>query len=312
MDYPDTVLRFESTLCAIAAYLCFVQWIYCSRQHVSYGWDISINFIQSILLATSSTLLFVSETAELATIVYIKNSRAFADTWMGLQLPNNNTADEYESFQVLADRLCHVTAIFCVATLLALHGVIWIRQRTMYRKKALAHLSNNATRFLSKYFYIYVAVVVISAFSCVYGLRLTYREPRSVDIFVLLMVCPWGVQLPLVLLFLHPLIKLLRRNRSSDITTHGKYARVMKRVIVITAICMLTHTAMAISYLNETVLLQLRFSLLHLNLTVNLICISLIPTDRKARLVPWVPSCGRFQPTRDDMLDAECAIGQQQ
>lgn len=111
----------------------------------------------------------------------------------------------------------------------------------MYRKKAMAHLSNNVIRFLSKYLYVYGAVAIISAVCCVYGLRLTYKESSSLCIFLFLMLCPWGVQFSLLLLFIYPLAK---RNRSSNIKTDRKYSRVMKRVIALTVV----HTAMALSY----------------------------------------------------------------
>lgn len=306
--YKPNFIGLEFILCGVSIYLCFVQWNYFYRDHACCSCYISGNRIQSGLLAVSSTLVAISTLADIVLAAYLKKWRTshlqvtMADTsfttpystiyngsGVDSSIRRAQTTWTQDPKFLLLTVLILVT--ICMIALFIIYGVIWQRQRAIYRSSALSHLSNMITRFLSKYFPVFMAAVAIFVIGfLLYGFFNRFTGLLT----VVLMPITWSIQIPILILFIYPLIKAIYYNRTSNITTDRKYVRLIQRVTILTAMCLASDTVMALSYwFYSDMDLNLKLSLFHLNIIINLICVNLIPSDWTLRLLPCVRSCSR-------------------
>lgn len=284
----DVILGLESILLGLAVYLCCTQWIYFIRKHVCRNCGINRSFIQNILLAASCTLLVVSAAMEMIFLAYINKCIIVSD----MSDASTISPKKHCSGSDVQESLANGILLVCVIVLFAIYGVIWIRQRSIYRIPFLDHLTTNITRFISKYFIIYGALMALLI------LCWFIVDPFvGIPLAFILMLFPLSFQLPLLILSIYPLIKAIHFNRTSTIKTDRKYVQLLKRVTILSAICIASDMTMAVSFLDPSS--AVRFSLCHLDLIVNLICVNLISSDWKSRLVPWIRLCRRNQCSRE-------------
>lgn len=131
----------------------------------------------------------------------------------------------------------HAVASFFVSTcMLLIYSILWMRQRALYTNPALHHLTNNVTRSISKYS-IYVILIVGSIATIMFCSVAVFKyctNCERVFRYVTQLILPCVTQLTLFSLFAHPLVKNLKCNSVTD----KKYVSVLKRISVITAICL--------------------------------------------------------------------------
>lgn len=293
----DVIIGCESVLFAVSIYLCGAQWIYLIRKHGCRKCGCKSRFVQNILLTVSCTLLFATVMTEMVVLVGINNC---VIAWDG----TNESAIIPEECHFIWDVehiLMSLTLLVGGFVFFTVYAVIWIRQKTIYKTAFLAHLSNNITRFLSKYFIFYEAVMVILMVCWVFG----FGGVGSIPLALVLMLFPLSIQLPLLILSVYPLIKAIHYNRTSSIQTHPKYVKLMKRVTILSALCIASDMAMALSFVDMSS--AVRFVIFHLDMIINLLCVNLISADWKSLLVPWERLRQSSQRRRNRILSSERA-----
>lgn len=283
-NYINNVIICDSVLFVIAAYLCSVHWIYIHHMHNCHDCcAISRKLTQSILLAVSCLLIAVSLIMDVTFMVYWKRQQQLASN-------SSHGADAHCSNSSITRNieplLMSMIAVFVTVPVL-LHIVTWMRQRVCYRNSFLSHMSNGISRFISKYFLIYIAAVFILVLSLI-----------SYCILLSLMLYPWAIHCPLLILSIYPLVKATHFNRTAELRTDRTYVRLIKRVTIATAVCLASDTAVAIymHHFESPIFWPIAF---HFNMLLNLICVNLISMDWKYRLAPWVRSAEAFRRRRE-------------
>lgn len=178
------------------------------------------------------------------------------------------------------DVLFSLTSILYAASLITVYAILWLRQRCLYNKPALAHLTSTYTRIASKYLIIVIVVLGIAILvSTVTANWLQICRGRCLEVltFCTILGAPVLVQILLLALFLFPLFK----HQSSNQSVSVNYVPLMKRIAILTTVCLVTDIA---TTLLAVFLLEPAF--LGINLVTNLLCVIFSTSDWKNRLWP--------------------------
>lgn len=188
---------------------------------------------------------------------------------------------ETTSFSQDAQRVLQIfmTAFFGVGIFL-LYSVLLLRQRALYSNKALLHLSNKFTRFVSNYgiFIVMTVGILLTIFVSFFPrLELCNEECTKILLIVTLIVIPAIIQISLLALLVYPITKHNTFNSRAGL----RQLAVTKRISVITGVCLICHFATAI--LRVFVLTEIPRQL---NLISNQVCVLLSTVDWKSRIFP--------------------------
>lgn len=181
------------------------------------------------------------------------------------------------------DNILRTVIVFLYSvSLIITYSILWLRQRIIYLTPALFHLSNPKTRFLSKYFILYIVSTGVATFAAVTAMNFIetcFNDCFVVVLFVLvLIVWPLSCQIPLLFLMVFPLYK----HQTSSQVTHHKYVRLMTRIAVLTAICLISDVTTIVT----SVFVDVYFTPQQMNLIVNLVCVTLTPINWKEKILP--------------------------
>lgn len=245
------------TVCGIALYLCVAQWIhYCRRQvGLRQHWRNGQEQRVAIVLAVASTSVLVTMVMEIVRL-YVYNEGA--DTV-----------------------LYYTVNVLYAVSLLVMYSILWLRQRTLYSNPALSRLTNKPLRLISKYSLAVMIIIGVglAVILCVVGdYDLSCGETCFLEMYYIsLLLAPCCAQVLLLVLFLYPLIK----HHKTNLVTDPRYVTLMKRVSVLTAICLTTDVT---SVFVDVYIID--FVALQVNLISNLTCVILATTNWKGKLLP--------------------------
>lgn len=254
----------------IAAYLFAAQLIYCCRSlRPQFG---KLN----PKIKTEETLLVVAPI-----VAFTAVGLRIALTLLALNIPS--------ALRIVDHLLRTFIVIFYSSSLIVTYSVLWLRQRVVYLKPTLHHLSNPTTRFFSKYFIIYIVLSGIITFSAVSALNLIetcFDDCFVVVLFVVaLVVWPLSCQIPLLILMLFPLYK----HQTSNQVTHNRYVKLMIRIATLTAVCLVSDITTVVT----SVYVDVYFTPQQFNLIVNLVCVTLTPINWKEKILPCCVSSSK-------------------
>lgn len=251
---------FKDVLSGASFYIFVVQWVYFTTRSKRRGWHDMAEKTETILLLIIVTLDF-----GLLLLLAI-------DSHLGVISDSNRTAFIAVSY-----------SLYSISMQLT-YSVLWLRQRVLYEHKALSHLTNKFSRFVSKYFIFFmittILLVLIMYFVIVFG-QVCDADCYHDFILTSQILWPCSVQMPLLVLFLHPLLK----HRNTRLLNDTRYVSLMKRMVGFAATCLITDVATAI--ITARLYFDIQLNLLLLKLVVNPVCVILTPANWKARLFPW-------------------------
>lgn len=255
----DAGFYIQTVLCGISLYMLIAQLIYGLRIQRQERCKISRRQKVAALLVVASACILVTGIIHL--ILFNFSDRILTDTQF----------DILDSFAIM----------LYIMSLVFMYCVIWLRHRIIYTNPALAHLTNKFSRIVSKYLIMFL-VILSSAEAMVIGAAYLF-DVCDVDCFEKLyygfaISGPLFMQIMLLSLLIHPLLK----HHQTNFVTNENYVSLMKRIGIVTSICMVTDLTSILLNMHWVVYIPL-----HVNLVVNLICVIIPTTDWKSRLFPF-------------------------
>lgn len=261
----DATFYILTVLCGVAFYLLVAQLLYwrgCQQQQRGKK---SKEGTIAILLVIASALIFI------VGIIQV----------LRRQVVSNRTIIERTIIYTIGIGL-YIIVITIVYT------VIWLRQRIIYNSPALSHLTNKYSRFLSKYLIIILVItppvegVVIGV---VINLQICTGNCITQLFYSLIIPGTLFVQVTLLSLLIHPLLK----HHMTNAITDKKYISLMRRIVVITVICLISDVTSILIDQN-----WIGYIPLQVNLIINLVCVIVPTTNWKSRLWPCSQRCNRI------------------
>lgn len=267
----NTELLIEIFLWAFTLYLFILQLLHYRKKHIVSREQTGKKL--SIMLAATSGVIFLELSSDVA--------RLYCDD---------------KCHPMIEDALFDVVMIKYLASLLMIYSVLWLRQRSFYTVVAFSSLTNQFTRFVSKYLLAFIIFFGISILvSSIVLLRFSTCSEGCWPIYMLVaLICyPMISQLSLLMLFLHPLLKHRSTNNASNT---AEYLPLMRRVCVLTATCLSTDifTIVVAFYIRSR-------SPNDVNLLSNLLCLIFSTTDWRERIFP----CSTCTPPRNPATNGD-------
>lgn len=256
----------DCVIAGIAVYVFIVQWIY----YWKFGWHtgrrIKEEFREAILLSISSILT--------CSVVVSRIVRSNAIL---------------QAASVSSSEAGYIDTFHC-ASLIITYNVLWLRQRAVHTDPTSRYLSNAASRFISKYYSIYTAVIAVIVMSITVMIYFI-RDCRTNECFwnvclFSLTVLPLICHLPLLYLMLTPLYKYYRSRLSSN----RKCLSLVKRVAILTILCLVSEvvTILVLKHFERRY-----FYVIPLNMVVNLLSVIMIQNNWTVKVFPFVTSSVR-------------------
>lgn len=196
---------------------------------------------------------------------------------------------------------CELTRKFVVTAQginsIAVYSALWLRQRVFYQDPKLNHLSSKFVRILS---WSIVLIFITASFCCLgfslflvryigtpYGCINPDTRVTVFNLLILQLVSTMFFQVIFLALFIYPLLKHHQSMKAAN-TEQGRnpVIKIVKRVIIITIICVVTDVMciFIVYFLDKTT--RLRFTL-SINVFINVISVILSFSDWKMRVMPW-------------------------
>lgn len=247
--YHPGLYTIDSLVLGIAIYITITHWIYYFKKYGCHvGQKSTRDLIETILLSVTSTVMLP---AAVGHIIQRPLQRNIFNTLYGVSL-------------------------------LMAYIILWLRQRPLYTNRTLGHLSNKVSRFISKYCIIYIIVadtILLVIITVIRSSTTCIDECYEHVLLAILIVGPLSVQIPLLCLVVVPLCKHHRANQ----VTNQNFVNLIKRLVVLTTVCVLSDVTTAIVRVYANVLV---FTPYQLNLLVNLLCVTFAPFNWKTKVFP--------------------------
>lgn len=186
-----------------------------------------------------------------------------------------------EAHATLENVLLYLGMAFYIITLCMVYSVLWLRQRSFYTNAALNDLTNKHARLVSKY--LLIVIITLSTLILICSITLLIHPSCSLTCWFMyvkyMKICfPILTQASLLTLFFYPLLKY----RTSNSVSVKKYVSLMKRVGMLTVICLLSDIVSVVIAFHWRSRLPS-----NLNLLTNLLCIIFSTLDWKERFIPY-------------------------
>lgn len=262
-ETPIFVFVVNGLVIGISLYIFTVQWIYYCRKSTNPGNRGTADHRMEVIL--------VSVASGLPSIIVL--SRYFLTMVFDDLL-------YISRFQAAV--ISNIIVLLYFISLSTCYCMLWLRQRSIYRNRLLSNSLSRLTKFISKYFVIYIITISLTLPSllAVINLLEIFTSEIFFNIFVVsLLILPISCQLPLLCLMLVPLYK----HHTGNLVSQPDLVTLMRRIVFFTTICVISDLMTVVVLLRYRDALMMSFDV---NMIVNLLSVILTPIRWRVMAFP--------------------------